>query len=105
MMRKDELSAGYRHGVGGSPRLRGGWEGAREFAGADVGERAERIRDQIERLLAYPKVGPLGPGAIARNLEVEAPEIAAILAELEAEGRLRRVAGGFVAARGGVEIK
>ncbi|HET7095527.1 MAG TPA: glycogen debranching N-terminal domain-containing protein, partial [Thermomicrobiales bacterium] len=42
-------------------------------------DRADRRRAEIERLLAYPKVGPLEPGAIARNLGVDESEIAPIL--------------------------
>ncbi|HEU5432390.1 MAG TPA: hypothetical protein VFU81_12050, partial [Thermomicrobiales bacterium] len=40
-------------------------------------ERAARVRAQIAQLLAYPKLGPIGLGAIARNLGVEEAELLA----------------------------
>ncbi|HET8628879.1 MAG TPA: hypothetical protein VFL91_15765 [Thermomicrobiales bacterium] len=62
------------------------------------GYTAEERRRQIEWLLAYPRVGPLAAGAIARNLGAPEEAIAPLLAALVADGRLRRLADGRYAA-------
>ena len=61
----------------------------------------ERLRQQIDRLLQYPRVRALNAGAIARNLAVgedQAQEMQDALDTLVAEGQaIRTDDGAFVA--------
>jgi hypothetical protein len=54
----------------------------------------ERQRRQIERLLAFPRVGPLAAAAIAVNLGVPAGSLAAVIEALCEEGRILRLEDG-----------
>jgi predicted ArsR family transcriptional regulator len=56
----------------------------------DVDER----RRQIERLLTFPKVGPLSAAAIAANLATGESEILAALKSLVQEGRIMHMEEG-----------
>jgi hypothetical protein len=49
-------------------------------------------REAIERLLAYPRVGPLSASAIAINLGTEQDQIQDVLDALVKEGRVVRTA-------------
>jgi hypothetical protein len=55
------------------------------------GEWRER---QVRQLLAYPAVGPLPAGAIARNIGLQEQEIRPVLDRMVEGGRLIRLAGG-----------
>lgn len=55
---------------------------------------ARRIGRQIETLLAYPKVGPLGASAIAINLGTDEPAVRPVLAALVAAGHLTELDDG-----------
>jgi predicted ArsR family transcriptional regulator len=54
----------------------------------DAQDVQERHRQQIERLLGFPRVGALAAGAIASNLGVPADAIEAVLETLVKEGRV-----------------
>lgn len=54
----------------------------------------DEISRQIERLLAYPQVGPLAPAAVAINLGASMDMIEGALEDCLAAGRVVRLADG-----------